>query len=145
MKASTHIGISTIAAVSAYKLTGSQTFSISLFLSGIFIDLDHVVDYMLLSKERFTIKNFFSWYDEHRWQRVFIVLHSYELITIFSLIACLLKNEIMIGMSLGFLLHIMLDQIGNMTADLNDRKSPWFYFFLYRYAMSFEKNNYLER
>ncbi|MFA6412855.1 MAG: hypothetical protein WCW53_09160 [Syntrophales bacterium] len=145
MKASTHVGISAVAAISAYKLTGSQPMSISLFLSGIFIDLDHVLDFILLSKERFSISNFFSWCNDLRWQKAFIVFHSYELITIFALMSFLLANDILIGITIGCVLHLLADQISIMTLERTEGVSPWLYFFSYRYSVGFEKKGYFSK
>lgn len=143
MKATAHIGISAVAAVSAYKMTGSPSLSISLFLSGIFIDLDHLADYILLSREQFSLSRFFSWYEENRWQKVFLVFHSLELLTILIIAAFLLKNDIVTGIAIGCTLHLVSDQVGLMTRKLGKRVSPWFYFFTYRYAVGFEKSRFL--
>lgn len=143
MKLTAHIGISTVAAASVYTITGSQRLSLSLLLSGIFIDLDHVVDYVLLSEERFTRKNFFSWYDERRWNKIYIIFHSYELLAIFLLMTFWFRNDIMIGVAIGCSLHLLADQIGNVSMRLSERFSLWFYFFSYRYHTGFEKKNFL--
>jgi membrane-bound metal-dependent hydrolase YbcI (DUF457 family) len=141
MKVTKHIGISTIAAISAYKLIGSQSMSIALFLSGILIDLDHVFDYILLSKEGFSIGNFFSWYDEGKWQKVFLFFHSYELITILAFVTFVRANEVLIGITAGCVLHLLADQIAVMGRGF----SPWFYFISYRYSVGFEKKKYISK
>ena len=143
MKIPAHIAISTVAGLTAYGLTKSETLTGSVFLSSLLIDIDHVPDYILLSKERLSIKNFLSWYNEKKWDRIYIILHSYEIIAILVSIASLFRNDIIIGVAIGCALHLIADQIGNMTFGLGKRLSPWFYFLSYRYCMEFMKNRML--
>ncbi len=145
MKLTAHVAISTAAAVAVYKITGLKMLSLSFFLSGIFIDLDHLLDYVLLSRERFSIRNFFSWYEERRWKKIYIIFHSYELLAGLLLAAVLARNEVLTGIAAGCSLHLLADQIGNPGAVPRVRLSPWFYSLSYRYFQRFEKEKLSEK
>lgn len=144
MKLTVHLGISAVAAVSAYNITSSHPLSITLFLSGIFMDLDHLFDYMLLSKEEFSIRNLTLWYSEKRWNnKIYIIFHSYELLMVLLLLTFLLRNNILIGLAIGSSLHLFADEIDNMHQEFDKRFSKGYYFFSYRWIVGFEGKNLL--
>jgi hypothetical protein len=141
MKATAHIGVSALAAAAAYEITASGPIAVSLFISGVLIDLDHLPDYLLLAKEKFSFRSFFSWYHDRKWQKIYIVFHSYELMALLVMASFWLRNGAFIGMTSGCLLHMVMDQIGNIRMKPGERLSPWFYFFLHRCQAGFEKKN----
>ncbi len=143
MKPSAHVAISASAAAAAYGMTGSGTIGFSLFLGGVFIDLDHVSDYVLMAREKFSISNFFAWFYEHKWTKIYLPLHSYELIAVLIAAAAWLGNDWLIGLSAGFAIHLISDQIGNRRQPYGTKMVPLFYFLSYRFTAGFLKANLL--
>jgi hypothetical protein len=101
------------------------------------IDLDHFADFLIFSREPFSIRNFFSWCYDSRWKRMTVMLHSYELIATLAAAAHYLGNPLLKGITLGAALHLLLDQSANIKGA---RLSPWYYFLAYRSAMGFRRD-----
>ena len=124
-------------AAALYAYSRSVPEAASCFLSGVLIDLDHVVDFHLFSGERFSLVNFFSWCYESRWRKVTLILHSYELFGILCAVAYYLDSAVLQGIIWGAGLHLLLDQLANPRTY---RLSPWFYLLGYRMAMGFRRD-----
>ena len=131
MKTTAHIYASIAAGGAAYGLTGSPAISVSCLLSGVLLDVDHLLDFYLLTDERFTFNGFLSWCHELRWKKIYLVLHSYELYFLLVLAACLFTSEVLTGVLLGMGLHLLMDQLGNTALN------KWFYFMTFRYRSGF--------
>jgi hypothetical protein len=99
---------------------------------GVFIDLDHLFDYLIYSKFRFSVRDFFDTCYNYRLKKFYLILHSYEFLLLSWLAYSLTKNEILLGISIGYTVHLVCDQFGNFTY-------PFSYFLSYRIAKIFEK------
>lgn len=139
MKISTHVYSSAILGGTLYALTQSVPMAIASFISGVLIDLDHVFDFLVFSKEKFSIKGFFSWCYDTKWERVTLLFHSYELYLALGIIVYFYPNKILIGVLFGSGLHLILDQIGNRIHG----RYPMFYFLTYRCFVGFRKSKLL--
>jgi hypothetical protein len=137
MKTSVHVATSAMLTAALYAHSRSVPMAASCFVSGVLIDLDHVVDFHLFSGERFSLANFFSWYAESRWQRLTLIFHSYELFGILCAVAYYLDNAVLGGIVWGAGLHLLLDQLANPRTF---RLSPWIYLLGYRIAMGFRRD-----
>ena len=137
MKPSVHVSTSAMLAAALYAYSRSVPTAVSCLVSGVLIDLDHVVDFHLFSGERFSLTNFFSWCNESRWQRITLIFHSYELFGILCAVAYYLDNAVLRGIVWGAGLHLLLDQLGNPRTV---RLSPWFYLLGYRIAKGFRRD-----
>ncbi len=137
MKPSVHVSTSAILAVGIYAYSRSVPEAASCLLSGVLIDLDHIVDFHLFSGERFSISNFFSWCNESRWQKLTVIFRSYELLGILCAAAYYLDSAVLRGIVWGAGLHLLLDQLGNLRTI---RLSPWFYLLGYRIVMGFRRD-----
>ncbi|HBA62058.1 MAG TPA: hypothetical protein DCZ92_14835 [Elusimicrobia bacterium] len=118
----------------AYAATGSPAMSVSCLLSGVLLDVDHLLDFYLTTDEPFSYKVFRAWCHEVRWERIYLVLHSYELYLLLVLAAFVYRNEVLTGAALGMGLHLLMDQLGNTVLDKR------FYFFIFRYRSGFAKS-----
>jgi len=147
MKVRTHIYSSAILGGTIYALTTSKSIAISALVGGVFIDLDHIFDFFIFSGERFSIKNLFSWCDGLRWEKLTLLLHSWEIFLGLVVLAFFYPNHILIGSLLGGGLHLILDQIGNPYRALQRKliPSPLFYFLTYRCFVGFHKDRLLVR
>jgi len=131
-----HVVASSILGGIMYTTTNSLTLAISAVISGVLIDLDHILDYLFFAKDKFSIKNFFTWCNKSLWDRLAVVFHSWELMIIFVVLCCLFHNPILIGTVAGALLHLIMDQFMNYkTAPIH----KLFYFLIFRTSKGFRR------
>ena len=89
-------------------------------LTGIMIDLDHLVEY-------------YRWFVKEDTSRVWFVLHSYELLVPAFLAGYISGwDPVVLGVSLAFLGHLLTDQLANPVRPLT-------YFFTYRAMKGFRR------
>ena len=136
MKISSHIITSAALAGALYTHSHSVPESATCFLSGVLIDLDHIIDFFLFSGEKFSLPAFFSWCNDARWKKISLLLHSYELWGLLCLAAFYFDSAVLRGVLWGAGLHLGLDQIANSK---KYPLSPWFYFLWYRIAAGFRR------
>ncbi len=137
MKPAGHIVASGALGLTLYAIKGDITPALSCFFAGWLMDLDHVLDWVKnlgLRRGVLSLLNFdnhfnFESYEEskHEVIHIYVFLHSWELIISFWGL-CLLYTiaPVIIGVFLGFTLHLALDQISH------ELMSPLAYFFTYR-------------
>ena len=143
MKASVHVATSTALAGALYWRTNSCALAGACLVSGVLWDLDHVADFLVFSGEKFTIDNFFSWCNDNRWQRVTLLLHSYELYALLAVWTLFYGGPAAYGVLLGAGLHLLLDQLGNRRPLPGLEFSPYFYFLYFRCTADFRKERML--
>jgi hypothetical protein len=140
MKFSHHVVSSTLLGAGVYAGTGSEIMAASTVVSGILIDLDHVFDFLVFSKTKFSIRNLFVWCDQCLWDRVTLLFHSWELLLILSIAALSTQNPVLLGIMVGAGFHLASDQV------VNPRKNPlhrYFYFLSFRIAKGFSREHIL--
>lgn len=131
-----HAAVSGAASVVFAYFSGSLGGAVVCFLSGIFIDIDHFIDYWIVKRELFfTFKEldaFFTYVPEGQLRLLF---HSYELLLILWLVWLFdTTNMIMLGLVSGMSLHMFMDFFVNPV-------KPLAYFFIYRFKHKFEKES----
>jgi hypothetical protein len=102
-----------------------------IFLSSVFIDVDHYL-YYVLKRKNFNLKNSFYWYvnngekyysfPESKRKTLYFglcFLHGIEVIFLLFLLLIVFKNPVFLFLSTGFLFHQFIDFI-----DLNKKKLP---------------------
>jgi len=123
--------MSTVISAGVYCLSGSLGLATISLLSGILMDLDHVIDYVLHHGGRFDIRDFFSFFYEERYNRLTLVFHGWEwLITLFILSWATRWDVVITGIFIGFSQHLVLDKLYNIS-----RFSS--YSFFYRLSVGF--------
>ena len=132
MKLAHHAASSAAIAGILYLIFKSWSMSLSCFLSGIFIDLDHFYDYIREFGFPFKIKDFFKAAYDSEISQCILVLHSWELLFPLGMIAWLTNwNPWITGVLLGFSQHIILDMLYNNEGFQS-------YSFLWRWKHNFE-------
>ncbi len=97
-----------------YLIFKSWGLAISCFIMGIFIDLDHFIDYIRENGWSFKIKNFFQVCHTCQFNRIFLLLHGWEWLILWGIAAWLTDwNPWMVGAFIGFSQHIVLDVFYN--------------------------------
>jgi len=140
MKGKAHVYGAGIQGGAVYLLSQSMEVAIITFLSGVFLDLDHVLDYFIFSKEKFTINKLFSRYDDVEWEKTSLIFHSFELYLILAIMTYYFSNNILLGLTYGIGLHLLLDQLWNCHLRGGILLSHWFYFLFYRIGVGFHKS-----
>lgn len=136
MKLPHHVAASSVLCGGMYASSGSLVLAISAFISGVLIDLDHVLDFLFFAKDKFTIRNFFTYYHKNLWDRFAGVLHSWELMFLLLVLSCLFRHPLIIGVASGAFLHMLMDQV------VNPRIIPihrLFYFLAFRMSKGFKR------
>ncbi len=115
-----------------YFLTKSVYSATACLLTGVFIDLDHIPDYLLYSKFKFSINDFFETCNNYKLKKFYLILHSYEIPAILWIIYITGNNTVLLGFNIGYTIHLLVDQFGNFS-------KPFTYFFTFRLIKKFEK------
>lgn len=131
MKLEHHTAFSILISGALYMVFKSWGLAAACLLSGIFIDLDHIIDYLREYGPPFKIKKFFRIFNEGRLQKAVLILHGWEWVFLLCMFSWMTDwNPFIIGLTLGFAQHLLLDEISNGT-------NPWGYFLLWRWKNDF--------
>lgn len=122
-------------------ITHSLQVALFSLLGGVLIDVDHLFDFIIFSGRKASVKNFFLWCEQAKWERVTVIFHSYELFLIMSVIVYYFPNAALVGFLCGMGLHLCLDQIGNRYFNKVFSLNQFFYFITYRIKSGFKKEN----
>lgn len=133
MQLSRHAAVSAVFSAAFFAATHSRVIAVSFFLAGVFIDLDHVIDYWRVHPFKTDPAHFFATCEEHRLKKVYLYLHSIELVFLLFVFTLLARSAVFFGITCGFLVHLICDQLSN-------RVYPFSYLFFYRWAKGFEIN-----
>lgn len=136
MRLTHHSAISLVLSGIFYVYARSTFGAAVFFASGVLVDVDHFLEYFLRRPFwKFRVADFLDFWHNKRFlksQRIFIVLHSYEVV------AALLIAGIVMGQSgpyfaalLGWLQHILVDQLANTI------NFPLTYSLVYRFHKRF--------
>lgn len=134
MRPENHVKISIISAIGIYFITGSFFLSLLNAAIGVFIDMDHLLDFICSKpKSIFDIKEFLNVDFIFRNRKVYLILHSYELLILLIIVSILglLEFHFAISVFSAVLFHLVADQIGNPV-------KPFTYFIFYRIYHNFD-------
>jgi len=102
------------------------------FLTGIFLDLDHVLDGYLECGLKYNPFHTISRCQNGAIKKSYIFLHSYEVIAVYSAMVLILdKWGVWYGIAVGAAIHLILDRLINACY-------PNTYFLTYRYKQRFD-------
>lgn len=81
------------------------------FLGGVFVDLDHCLDYVWQTRDiRVSLQKVDHYYDRTKDSRFVVFMHSYELIALVLLVnVATFKSALVWGLLAGHFLHIIMD------------------------------------
>ncbi|MBU2103042.1 MAG: hypothetical protein ABH865_07230 [Candidatus Omnitrophota bacterium] len=123
-----HLLITAIFASFVYLKFNNLWYVAGVAAAGILIDIDHCVDYFLVLRT-FTFRDFFgSTYV--RSGRIYLILHSWELIAGFVAFALLSQNTPFLLVSVSLAFHLFIDNI--------QRRNPFCYLLSYRIVKRFD-------
>lgn len=132
MKVRYHISVSIIFSAILFAIFKSWIIFTSSLISGVLIDLDHILDYYMQYGINLRIKRFFEVCHNLKIPRLFLIFHSWELLVLLSICAFLMSwDPWMVGTVIGLTQHLILDQIFN-------KSKRWSYCFLWRMKHGFD-------
>jgi len=128
-----HIVVSGVAAAVLWAGFRSSALALASVLTGVFIDLDHWLDYFREYGFRLSVRAFFDVSRRRAWRHLYLVLHGWEWLVVL-LVACAATNwnPWLVGACIGWTHHLVADQIVNRPVLLG-------YWLVYRWAHRFEK------
>ena len=102
------------------------------------IDIDHVLEYVIVNKKISSLKNMrksFVTCDTYR--KFYFFLHSWELLILLSICLFFNPNPYLTAVIIGYVYHLIPDQIYNTKLKGARNVKPPFYFFIYRMNHNF--------
>lgn len=121
-----HVAVSTALGGALWLALKSFPAGLACLLSGVLVDLDHLLDYVYNHGWRPRPRHFLKTFKNDILQRIIILLHSWELAPLAVLAVWLSGwHPVGIGLLTGALTHLALDQVFN-------RHNPLAYFLTYR-------------
>jgi hypothetical protein len=130
-----HIAASGVTSLVFYFLTRSWIASLVCFLSGIFIDIDHLFDYYRDKKKMcWSLRTLDHYCFHEREGKIYLVFHSYELLAVLWIVLAVLLHfqPLAFGLIFGMTVHVLFDQFTNPTY-------PLAYFWFCRRKFGFPK------
>ena len=122
----THLAVSSALGGALWMGLKSFPAGLACLLSGVLLDLDHLLDYVYNHGWRLRPMHFLKTFKNDILSRIIILLHSWELAPLAVLAVWRTGwTPVGIGLLTGALTHLALDQIFN-------RHNPWAYFLIYR-------------
>lgn len=110
MKLKHHVAVSAVSSGILYVIFRSCGLSAALFITGVFIDLDHVLDYFLENGLDINTKKFFSFFYKERHRKITLLLHGWEWLILLGMLAKLTNWNLWVtGALIGYALHIVSD------------------------------------
>ena len=140
MRMQNHVIVSLFAGSLLWLWLRSLPGAAACFLAGVFVDLDHFFDYFY-NNHRFNLRRFFEVFKRGILKNIFVFLHSWELgavLIVVLIVAPETLRPIVIGLFVGFIIHLALDNIFN-------KHSRWAYFLAYRWWNGFDGRCYYGR
>lgn len=116
MKLQYHAAASITISGILYLMFKSWSLSLACCLSGIFIDIDHFIDYFRENGWSLNIKDFFRTCNECQFDRIVLIWHGWEWIVLFGISSWLTDwNPWITGVFLGISHHMIIDAVANSS------------------------------
>ena len=128
-----HIVSSLLIALVCYVVTRSILFSSVVVISGVLIDLDHLVEYWSDRGFSLSVSKFFQYSEDQHFTRYILLLHSFELLLLLTAVAVFAgPQSLYSAVVIGFGVHMALDYY-NVVRNLGFRRKAIVLFsFIYR-------------
>ncbi|MEI7640128.1 MAG: hypothetical protein WCJ46_01270 [bacterium] len=126
MKVENHAMVGVPVAVGIFYVSHSWLFFWVAILVGIFIDGDHVFDY-IREEKKFNFRHLFIKSYKGDFKKIVLIGHAYEWIALAWIIGLFFKeSSLPLVFTIAYLFHMIPDQIANNI-------KPWGYFITYRW------------
>jgi len=134
MKPTTHAFVSLGTSALFWLSVKSPLATVVCFLSGVFIDIDHHLDYFIAKRRiPWRYKDLVDYFEDINSGKLYLVLHSYELLFLLWMgIYFLMLNDIWLGLAVGATVHLACDALVNSFR-------PMTYFMFFRIKNRFDR------
>lgn len=140
MRPAQHIALTAVASAPVYLATRSPQITAVFAAAGVLIDLDHLMDFVLWDKRPLDPKRFLKEGVPRTWPKLIYLLHGYEWIAMLAIISWKLANPYLWAITIGWIFHLSIDEIGNRMPANRTRIFPMFYFFTFRLLHGFKRD-----
>lgn len=121
MKPERHFIVSLFMGTLVWLFAKSLSAGLVCLFSGVFLDIDHIIDHIAEHGWRnLTYKKFFTACEqtarqegEYQFKKIYLILHSVEIAIALWLLVVYTKNVYLFAGALGYSVHLILDYIGN--------------------------------
>lgn len=139
-----HVMVSLGGGAIIYLLTQSLLKAGLFGLAGIFIDLDHLFDYVAnYGWKMVGLKEFNRVFNKCELKKIYIILHAYEIWVSTGILLWYLKPNWGGVVFLSLTIHFIMDHIYFFTHFRPN--SPWIYFLLYRLSKGFAVDKFRKK
>jgi len=136
MKLAYHIALSAATSALVWAVFRSVSATAACFLTGVFLDLDHVIDYVVNYGWRIRIRHLFRAFEYETFENLFLFLHSWEFVAVYLVFLWLINwKPVAIGAVVGILTHLLFDHFFNAH-------SAFGYFLSYRIRHGFSGKHF---
>lgn len=137
MRITQHTIASTVVGGGVYAATRSWEMAAGAFIMGVFIDVDHIIDYWREHPLKTDLAHFFMICENYKLNKALLIMHSLEFLPVMAALAYFTRSPWITGFLIGWSIHMMLDHIGNKT-------NGWTYFLTHRILASFDIHKVFE-
>ncbi len=139
MKIEHHVTLSTVISGILFAVFKSWELSITSFIAGILIDIDHVIDYFIEHGLRSNLKEFLPYFYKEKHRKITLLFHGWEWLFCLGAAAILTEfNPYVTGVLIGYGHHIAFDYFYNKT-------SVWTYSLIWRWKKNFDSQTIFPR
>lgn len=111
-----HVAASITISGILFLIFRSWGLAIASFISGIFIDLDHVLDYFFEHGIPLDIKKFFHFFYGEQYKKLTLILHGWEWLVLLLIASRLTDwNPWVTGLTIGWGQHMLFDRFYNIS------------------------------
>lgn len=132
-----HLIAALTAALMVHILFGDIRYSILALAVAFFVDVDHLLDYLLAEGFRVDFKSFFSGEFFSKWGKLVIFFHGWEYVLIFLVLFLFTKTPVFAVLSIALFSHYTVDFFTNPCVD------KFGYFLTFRLRNKFRFNKVL--
>ena len=140
MRPTKHTIVSVSIGAAMWFFTKSIYAGILSFASGILVDFDHFIEYIVhYGWKDLSFKKVYKACEQtetqngdYRFKKIYLVLHTMEIVILLWMVTIYTKNTYLLAIAVGYSSHLILDYIGNKWLN------PFTYFMFWRAIKKFE-------
>jgi len=135
----THVVLALLAGLLVWMTSGNMGIPfVAAFVGGVFIDLDHLIDYFFAFRTKFRMSYFLKGYQFLKSDKIYVLFHGWEYVIILLFFYVLLDNMViqssLLALALGMFFHLWTDVLINKIPARS-------YSLLYRMKNNFDMEN----